>query len=388
MPPGRPKKTRPSTDAAASAPPPTTVPTRTDEPTQTPPERSPVADRILTAGITQAQKQALIDNLQLESKQDTSHTCTFLEHAWTDASQVTERARKLRAQYALQAQGLRTRLEMRVNRIPQALRQRKMGDLLAEHAEKARAKVTPAVPEKDPLLEQAGSLVVRSPERERKSLKRQSEYISTANNNENDDKENAPALTELESTQGQAQDLPNPKKRAKTATTTVANTKATRTVSRKGPAPPTSTILSPKSHNSRTLPRSPFKSALSPEKTALIERLASPVKQSTQQLAPPTKTVSRAPSRQAKRPGAAFGMAQETEMATEGRSSEASTASAGTTIVTTKTASKVGRLPAAQKTTVAKTAVGGRKAAAVVKKENVPPVPLPVGGGRTLRKRG
>ncbi|KAK0250144.1 hypothetical protein B0A54_11880 [Friedmanniomyces endolithicus] len=369
MPPGRPKKTRPSTDAAASAPPPTTVPTRTHEPTQTPPERSPVADRILAAGITQAQKQALIDNLQLE---------------------ITERARKLRAQYALQAQGLRTRLEMRVNRIPQALRQRKMGDLLAEHAEKARAKVTPAVPEKDPLLEQAGSLVVRSPERERKSLKRQSEYISTANNNENDDKENAPALTELEPTQGQAQDLPNPKKRAKTATiTTVANTKATRTVSRKGPAPPTSTILSPKSHNSRTLPRSPFKPALSPKKTALIERLASPVKQSTLQLAPPTKTVSRAPSRQAKRPGTALGMAQETEMATEGRSSEASTASAGTTIVTTKTASKVGRLPAAKKTTVAKTTtVGGRKAAAGVKKENVPPVPLPVGGGRMLRKRG
>ncbi|KAK0778972.1 hypothetical protein LTR91_004241 [Friedmanniomyces endolithicus] len=366
MPPGRPKKTRPSTDAASFVPPPTTVPTETDEPTQTPPERSPVANRTLAPGITQAQKQALIDNLQLE---------------------ITERARKLRAQYALQAQGLRTRLEMRVNRIPQALRQRKMGDLLAEHAEKDRVKAAPAVPEKDPLLEQAGSLVVRSPGRERKSLKRQSEYISTANTNDNDDKENAPAPIELEPAQIQAQDLPNPKKRAKTATTTVANTKATRTVSRKGPAPSTSTILSPKSHNSRTLPRSPFKTALSPEKTALIERLASPVKQSTQHLAPPAKASSRAPSRQAKRPDTALGMAQETEMATEGRSSEASTTSAGTTIVTTKTASKVGRLPAAKKTTVAKTTVGGRKAAAGVRKENVAPVPLPVGGGRTLRKR-
>ncbi|KAK0936359.1 hypothetical protein LTR29_012032 [Friedmanniomyces endolithicus] len=339
MPPGRPKKTRPSTDAATLAPPSMTIPTQTDEPTHTPPERSPMADRTLAAGITQAQKQALIDNLQLE---------------------ITERARKLRAQYALQAQGLRTRLEMRVNRIPQALRQRKMGDLLAEHAEKARVTAAPAVPQKDPLLEQAGSLVVRSPERERKSLKRQS--LKT---------------------------FPTPKKRVKTATTTVANTKATRTVSRKGPAPPTSTILSPKSHNSRTLPRSPFKSALSPEKIALIDRLASPVKQLTQHLAPPAKVPSRAPSRQAKRLVTALGMAQETGMATEGRSSEASTTSAGTTIVTTKTASKVGRLPAAKKTTVAKTTtLGGRKAAAVVKKENVPPVPLPVGGGRTLRKRG
>ncbi|KAK0250012.1 hypothetical protein LTS09_014892 [Friedmanniomyces endolithicus] len=366
MPPGRPKKTRPSTDAATLAPPSMTIPTQTDEPTHTPPERSPMADRTLAAGITQAQKQALLDNLQLE---------------------ITERARKLRAQYALQAQGLRTRLEMRVNRIPQALRQRKMGDLLAEHAEKARVTAAPAVPQKDPLLEQAGSLVVRSPERERKSLKRQSEYISTANNDANDDKENAPAPTELEPTQ--PQDLPNPKKRVKTATTTVANTKATRTVSRKGPAPPTSTILSPKSHNSRTLPRSPFKPALSPEKIALIDRLASPVKQLTQHLAPPAKVPSRAPSRQAKRLVTALGTAQETEMATEGRSSEASTTSAGTTIVTTKTASKVGRLPAAKKTTVAKTTtLGGRKAAAVVKKENVPPVPLPVGGGRTLRKRG
>ena len=76
MPPGRPKKTRPSTDAASFVPPPTTVPTETDEPTQTPPERSPVANRTLAPGITQAQKQALIDNLQLESKQDNPPTCT------------------------------------------------------------------------------------------------------------------------------------------------------------------------------------------------------------------------------------------------------------------------------------------------------------------------
>lgn len=57
---------------------------------------------------------------------------------------VTERARKLRAQYALQAQGLRARLEMRVNRIPQALRKRNIQDLLDEHADNAKPK--PAAP--------------------------------------------------------------------------------------------------------------------------------------------------------------------------------------------------------------------------------------------------
>ena len=59
---------------------------------------------------------------------------------------VTERARKLRAQYALQAQGLRTRLEMRVNRIPQALRKRNMQDLVDEHAAKAKPAPAPPMP--------------------------------------------------------------------------------------------------------------------------------------------------------------------------------------------------------------------------------------------------
>ncbi|KAG6363103.1 hypothetical protein INS49_008198 [Diaporthe citri] len=63
-------------------------------------------------GISISQKQALVDNLQLE---------------------ITERARKLRAQYNLQAQGLRTRIEIRVNRIPMALRKSKMGDLADKH---------------------------------------------------------------------------------------------------------------------------------------------------------------------------------------------------------------------------------------------------------------
>ncbi|KAI2621084.1 Borealin N terminal-domain-containing protein [Hypoxylon sp. NC1633] len=73
------------------------------------PQRSPIKRRKM--GLSLAQKQALIDNLQLE---------------------VTERARRLRAQYNIQAQQLRSRVEMRVNRIPVSLRKAKMGDLLSK----------------------------------------------------------------------------------------------------------------------------------------------------------------------------------------------------------------------------------------------------------------
>ncbi|EON96805.1 hypothetical protein UCRPA7_7629 [Phaeoacremonium minimum UCRPA7] len=111
-----------------------TVPTKTGSPT----EESPRKRRKI--GITLTQKQALIDNLQLE---------------------ITERARKLRAQYNLQAQGLRTRIEIRVNRIPMALRKAKMADLLQKHSDDRKQKPAaplyaaplnarpPPVPEKD-----------------------------------------------------------------------------------------------------------------------------------------------------------------------------------------------------------------------------------------------
>lgn len=50
---------------------------------------------------------------------------------------VTERARKLRAQYALQVQSLGTRIGLRVNRIPQQLRTTRIGDLLEKYAQAA-----------------------------------------------------------------------------------------------------------------------------------------------------------------------------------------------------------------------------------------------------------
>ncbi|KAL2263428.1 hypothetical protein VTK26DRAFT_6811 [Humicola hyalothermophila] len=80
-----------------------TIPTKVGSP-QT--QESPLKRR--RAGITLAQKQALIENLQLE---------------------ITERARKLRANYSIHAQSLRTRIEIRVNRIPMSLRKLTMGEL-------------------------------------------------------------------------------------------------------------------------------------------------------------------------------------------------------------------------------------------------------------------
>ncbi|KAL8873588.1 MAG: hypothetical protein Q9198_007001 [Flavoplaca austrocitrina] len=78
------------------------------------PTRSPSKRPIM---ITQGQKQALIDNLQLE---------------------ITERARKLRAQYALQAHNLRARIELRVNRIPTAMRTANMGELYEKYLDSTR----------------------------------------------------------------------------------------------------------------------------------------------------------------------------------------------------------------------------------------------------------
>ncbi|KAG7128580.1 hypothetical protein HYQ44_014862 [Verticillium longisporum] len=102
------------------------IPTKT---AATPIRKSPIKKR---KGITLEQKQALIENLQLE---------------------ITDRARRLRAQYHAQAQSLRSRVEMRVNRIPRSLLKSTMQDLVAKCAEQqkklAAAARPPPVPEKD-----------------------------------------------------------------------------------------------------------------------------------------------------------------------------------------------------------------------------------------------
>lgn len=98
------------------------------------------------------------------------HKTSWERAASSNASIVTERARKLRAQYNLQAQGIRTRIEIRVNRIPMALRKAKMGELAdkytsGQHPLQARPtpshsashSIRPPVPQKDNLLVRAES---------------------------------------------------------------------------------------------------------------------------------------------------------------------------------------------------------------------------------------
>ncbi|KPI45336.1 uncharacterized protein AB675_2700 [Cyphellophora attinorum] len=174
--------------------------------------------------VTAEQKQAIIDNLQLE---------------------ITERARKLRAGYALQCEDLRARVQRRVNRIPMAMRKMTMGELMARHAESGKSR--PASPE----LGKPPSPLRTSPV---KARKRKSSHIQIALDHDND--VFAPDT------------LPVAKKtRAKNATA------APRATSRAGK--PVS-VLSPRSHNSRTLPQSPFNS-ISPMKAA-FSRPVSPLK--------------------------------------------------------------------------------------------------------------
>lgn len=104
------------------------------------PKRSPIQKK--PTGITLQQKQALIENLRLESTRlfprQTDRSRIHANLSFSCPLPVTERARRLRAQYHLQAQGLRSRIEIRLNRIPTALRKATMGDLLLKYAEQAQ----------------------------------------------------------------------------------------------------------------------------------------------------------------------------------------------------------------------------------------------------------
>ncbi|KAL8951136.1 MAG: hypothetical protein Q9222_002880, partial [Ikaeria aurantiellina] len=205
--------------------------------------------------ITQSQKQALIDNLQLE---------------------VTERARKLRAQYALQAQSLRTRIELRVNRIPTAMRKANMGDLYEKYLESIKSPQK----EDEPSLSKTESTQLPNPSspskkttkapspskyanttattQEPRGTKRSSNHITP---NDDDDKENTPDPTNIPLSS---------KKRPK-----------------HNPQPSNpSAILSPKSSNARTITAnrnpSPSRPHLgSPVKTSYFSHPTSPLKPNT-----------------------------------------------------------------------------------------------------------
>ncbi|OBT52567.1 hypothetical protein VE04_07439 [Pseudogymnoascus sp. 24MN13] len=327
---GKSTESESSVDAMDFPAPPQTIPTKSSTPTRTPIRRSPT--KKAPRGLTANQKQALLDNLQLE---------------------ITERARKLRAQYMLQAQGLRTRIEIRVNRIPTGLRKAKMGDLLLKYNEAKSNAILPGMtarganmgsPSRNLLQEnQRNARHSPSPMRQ---LKRHSGDML--------DKEN--------------EDLSNPKKPDQ--------------------------VLSPRSANSRNAPqpRSPIRPPTS------LARPASPVK-----LLPPgggasylTNMVEKAKSSRAAatgasktgtsavgRPKKAVAAAARAPRARRGgpsNSSESSDASARTTIVS--------RAPAAKKEPAKRTVMGALKSMGAKKTAAAPAASGRAPVGRVLRNRG
>jgi Nbl1 / Borealin N terminal len=100
--------------------------------------------------ISATQKQALIDNLRLEG---TSRRLELVLQTKTRPPRltlrkpVTERARSLRSQYGVMAQSLRSRVDLRINRIPRALRSQIMGDLIEQYSDSLEVqRPKPALP--------------------------------------------------------------------------------------------------------------------------------------------------------------------------------------------------------------------------------------------------
>ncbi|KAL3467317.1 Borealin N terminal-domain-containing protein [Aspergillus heterothallicus] len=311
------------------------------------PTNSPPRKRIR---ITRSQKQALLDNLQLE---------------------ITERARKLRAQYALQAQDLRARIERRVNRIPIALRKANMGELLEKHNAALRAQLEGS-PRKyrSPTKGSRNFTAISASGRKKAATASPSPRRVRKHSPAGiySDKENAPASGE------HLDVLKNPKRRAKPGA--AGNT--SRVVSQEVRGADYR-ILSPKSSNSRTYPQSPLRA--SPEKaqpSSYLSRPMSPLKPSS-----PLKSTSanrpgssrgavpvRPQSAQTTRPGSRAGIGGPRSVRSplsrpatrqgERRGSVSSSTSSGTTVANTSRT-------AARKVTTASTASATAKKAAAAR---------------------
>ncbi|BCS30073.1 uncharacterized protein APUU_80376S [Aspergillus puulaauensis] len=341
--------------------------------------------------ITRSQKQSLIDNLQLE---------------------ITERARKLRAQYALQAQDLRARLERRVNRIPVALRKANMGELLEKHNSTLRAQSEHPSPRKyrSPAKGSRNFTAMSASGRKKAATVSPSPRRVRKHSPAGiySDKENAPASGE------QLDVLKNPKRRGKTGATPGTS----RVVSQEVRGADYR-ILSPKSSNSRTYPQSPLRA--SPEKgqsSSYLSRPMSPLKPSS-----PLKSTTgnlgsarpgssrgaapaRPPSSQTKRPASRAATAGPRSVRsplsrpgtrqTDRRGSVSSTTSSGTTVTNTKAAPSrkaTTASSAARKATAARSqapsATSKKSAASGARKATTSSAggETTTGGRRTLRKR-
>ncbi|KAL1975904.1 hypothetical protein VTN31DRAFT_4296 [Thermomyces dupontii] len=221
-----------------------------DEQTTTP-TGSPVRKKLK---LTRSQKQALINNLQLE---------------------ITERARKLRMQYALQVQDLRARIERRINRVPMALRKMTMGELLEKHM---AASTQPAGTRKPTSPTKTGKQTVIPRDPVPSIVAKAPSYRIRTSEGIYSDKENAPVAVDAPIP------LENPKRRgnpvAPTGPASAGPSRAVSQVMRDAEAK----VLSPKSNNSRTYKQSPLLTA-SPTKTPRqhppLTRPVSPLKPSS-----------------------------------------------------------------------------------------------------------
>lgn len=179
----------------------------------------------------------------------------------------------------LQAQSLRTRIELRINRIPTSLRKANMGELYEKYKEVsgARQELAPQNP-KAPMtetvhpepnghpidLEKAKSSTapsIRGIKRKRFVARPHSQVVWLTGRSD------AINVVDKENISEPAKDIPNPKKRSK----------ATKAPSRQVTNP--STVLSPKSANSRTLPQSPIRPTLGLPQKSHLTYPASPLKQ-------------------------------------------------------------------------------------------------------------
>ncbi|KAI0893916.1 hypothetical protein F4806DRAFT_140985 [Annulohypoxylon nitens] len=332
------------------------------------PHRSPIKRRKL--GLTLQQKQAIIDNCRLE---------------------ITERARRLRAQYNARASLLRSRVEMRINRIPISLRKKMMGDLLAKSLQpqqppspkltKSAYVVAPPVPPKDGILPQP---VTRKPvpaRNEAVGRKRLSTEISSDKENRSNAVNNP-----KKKLRGAPAKETAPVQPANVLSPTSSNTN-TRTVPRQRPASPAKPMFS--------RPASPMKGPPPKAPSNLLSGMADKVRGTRPaagtRKATNTSTASSNPGPAATRTRQAAAVSRPpTAASTRGRrkvsaASETSNGSA-TSVVKKTTASRAAKTTAPP----AKRTVMNTIKSATTKKppaSKATAAPAATGTGRTLRKR-
>ncbi|KAJ5953075.1 Borealin-like N-terminal [Penicillium vulpinum] len=325
--------------------------------------------------LTQHQKQALMDNLQLE---------------------ITERARKLRAQYALQANDLRARIERRVNRIPVSLRKANIGELLEKHSAAANKQQVVSPSRKYSPIKTSRNIASVSVDPET-STTHEGRARRGSHDGHFSDKENAPA--------GRESELKNPKRRVKPAGQGGASRVASQEV--RGNE---NRILSPKSNNSRTYPHSPFRASPEKGQPSYLARPTSPLKPSSplrsrghtvssvKDQRPPSQT-QRTANRAATGPKTTRSpLPRPATRQGERKNSTGSTASSGTTVTkstrtgtgarkaTTASAAAATKRPASrlQATSMA---VKNTPTTAAMRKTTAPAVTEPANRTRALRKR-